>query len=104
MLEKRRDGANDWPCKINMEKIKEIYKTFIQETGETKAYREQVEKQIEKMLREQKETMEENEYETYRDKFYLAAMAGEKGGFILGFRYAARLMAECYAGITVGSE
>lgn len=76
----------------------------MQETGEARLQREQVEKQIGQMLEGQKETMGENEYERLRDKFYLAAMAGEKGGFVLGFRYAARLMAECYAGVTVGSE
>ena len=100
---KRRDGADGWLRK-KMEKIKEIYETLMQATGETKAYRKQIENQIRKMLKERKETMEENDYETLWDQFYLAAMAAEKGGFILGFRYAAQLMAECYAGATAGSE
>lgn len=78
-----------------MDKIKEIYINIVQQTKEMQKQRENVERQIESLLIEEREKMGKMEYELYRDKFYQVVMLAEEGGFNLGFRYAVQLMEEC---------
>lgn len=80
---------------MNTSKIKEIYRSIMQETEEMKVQREKVEKCIDDILEEQKQAENRREYEMFRDRFYQVAMIAEEGGFILGFRYATQLMAQC---------
>lgn len=49
------------------------------------------------MLREKKQELDWKEFEQYRDQTYEISSVAEKAGFIAGFRYAVRLMGECYA-------
>ena len=49
------------------------------------------------MLREKKQELEWQEFEQYRDQIYEISSVAEKAGFINGFKYAVRLMGECYA-------
>lgn len=78
-----------------MDKITGIYRSIMQETEELKIQRERVEKYIEEILEKRKKKMSKTEYEICRDLFYQVATMAEEGGFVLGFQYATRLMAEC---------
>ena len=44
-----------------------------------------------------KQELEWQEFEQYRDQIYEISSIAEKAGFISGFKYAVRLMGECYA-------
>ncbi len=88
-----------------MEKIKEIYKSIMQETEDMKRQRKILEHTIEAVLKRSEYGVCEENYEKRRDTLYEVAMAAEEGGFLLGFRYSAQLMAECYDGkLTAESE
>lgn len=58
---------------------------------------EEIEEEIRNIIRRKEEQMSCEAYERYRNDMYEAAFAGKRGGFIEGFRYAARLMAECFS-------
>ncbi len=78
-------------------KIQAIYDSYIQETkGNDEAGRKMQEK-IQEALREKKQELDWKEFEQYRDQIYEISSIAEKAGFINGFRYAVRLMGECYA-------
>lgn len=81
--------------KKNMDKIKEIYQNLMQETEEMKHHRKIVEQKIESVMEESGNKISKEEYETFRDRFYEVAMVAEENGFILGFRYAVKLIMEC---------
>lgn len=88
-----------------MDKIEEIYKSIMQETEHMKIQREILERKIETVLKETEYGICGHNYEKCRDTLYEVAMVAEEGGFKLGFRYTAQLMAQCYAeAITAESE
>lgn len=78
-----------------MDKIKEIYQNLMQETDEMKYQRKILEEKVEFMLRETGNQMDREAYEAFRDRFYEVAMVAEENGFILGFRYAVKLIMKC---------
>lgn len=79
-------------------KIKDIYNSFMQKTNGTDAVSMAAQKKIQAILRTKQKEMERQEYEHYADQIYAMTAIAEESGFINGFRCAAMLMAECYAG------
>lgn len=78
-------------------KIQAIYDSYIQETKGNDDVGRRVQEKIQDVLREKKQELEWQEFEQYRDQIYEISSVAEKAGFINGFRYAVRLMGECYA-------
>ena len=78
-------------------KIQAIYDSYIQETKGNDDVSRRVQEKIQDLLREKKQELEWQEFEQYRDQIYEISSIAEKAGFINGFRYAVRLMGECYA-------
>ena len=89
---------NVYKFRVYYMKIKDIYSSFMQETNGTDVVSTEAQKKIQAILRTQQEKMEWQEYEQYADQIYAATAIAEESGFINGFRCAAILMAECYAG------
>lgn len=75
--------------------IREIFDNRMEKTKNNKID-EEIEKEIQNIIKQDEEHMPRKEYERYRDDMYQAAFAGKRGGFIEGFRYGVRLMAECF--------
>lgn len=69
---------------------------MIQESDHRDHVKQEIEKEIEKLLEEEKKKMDGAEYEKYRDKVFAVAELAEEEGFIKGFKYAVMLMAECF--------
>ena len=78
-------------------KIQAIYDSYIQETKGNDDASRRVQEKIQDVLREKKQELEWQEFEQYRDQIYEISSIAEKAGFISGFKYAVRLMGECYA-------
>ena len=78
-------------------KIQAIYDSYIQETKGNDEAGRRVQEKIQDVLREKKQELEWREFEQYRDQIYEISSIAEKAGFINGFRYAVKLMGECYA-------
>ncbi|MCI8561660.1 MAG: hypothetical protein HFH03_11160 [Dorea sp.] len=78
-----------------MDKIEEIYKNVLQDTGVIREQRAILESKVEDVLKEEKGSISRQAYESHRDSFYEVAMIAEQGGFKLGFQYAVQLLAEC---------
>lgn len=78
-------------------KIEAIYDSYIQETKGNDDVSMSAQGKIQEVLRKKKQELEWQEFEQYRDQIYEIASIAEKAGFINGFRYAIRLMGECYA-------
>ena len=78
-------------------KIQAIYDSYIQETKGNDDASRRVQEKIQDVLREKKQELEWQEFEQYRDQIYEISSVAEKAGFINGFKYAVRLMGECYA-------
>lgn len=77
-------------------KIMEIYNSQIRDTKYMEELSREVERGINRIVKAEKEKMSIEAFETYRDKFFLAAAMGEEAGFVKGFTYAATLLAECF--------
>lgn len=77
-------------------KIQAIYDSYIQETKGNDDAGRNVQEKIQDVLREKKRELGWQEFEQYRDQIYEISSVAEKAGFINGFRYAVRLMGECY--------
>lgn len=75
--------------------IREIYNSKMQKAKYNKID-EEIELEIQSLLKYEEKQMQPQEYEQYRDKLYQAAFAAKESGFIEGFRYAVRLLAECF--------
>ena len=78
-------------------KIQEIYDSYIQETKGNDEASRKVQEKMQEVLREKKQELDWKEFEQYRDQTYEISSVAEKAGFIAGFRYAVRLLGECYA-------
>lgn len=78
-----------------MDKIEEIYRNILQETGAFREQRVKLESKVEDVLKKEKDGISVQAYELQRDSFYEIAMIAEEGGFKLGFQYAVQLMIEC---------
>ena len=78
-------------------KIQAIYDSYIQETKGNDDAGRSIQEAIQKVFREKKQELDWKEFEQYRDQIYEISSVAEKAGFINGFRYAVRLMGECYA-------
>lgn len=78
-------------------KIQAIYDSYIQETKGKDNLSISVQEKIQDTLREKKQELEWQEFEQYRDQMYEISSIAEKAGFISGFKYAVRIMGECYA-------
>ena len=82
--------------KLHMDKIIEkLYRNLLLEEGCTDKISKKTKEEIQNLLKDKKETMEEQEYECYLDEIFLAASAAEENGFVNGFKYAFRLFSEC---------
>ena len=77
--------------------IQAIYDSYIQETKGKDNLSISVQEKIQDTLREKKQELEWQEFEQYRDQMYEISSIAEKAGFISGFKYAVRIMGECYA-------
>ena len=77
-------------------RIRELYKTMAQTKNGMDEVSKEIYEKIMELTREEKKAMDWKEYEQYRDKLFLIASIAEEGGFINGFKYAVRLIAECY--------
>lgn len=77
--------------------IREIYNSQIRDTKYMEELSREVEREINRIVKEEKEKMSIEAFESYRDKFFLTAAMGEEAGFVKGFTYAAMLLAECFA-------
>ena len=78
-------------------KIQAIYDSYIQETKGNDEASRMVQEKMKKVLREKKQELGWKEFEQYRDQIYVISSVAEKAGFINGFKYAVKLMSECYA-------
>lgn len=78
-------------------KIQAIYDSYIQEMKGKDNLSISVQEKIQGVLREKKQELEWQEFEQYRDQMYEISSIAEKAGFISGFKYAVRIMGECYA-------
>ncbi len=78
-------------------KIQAIYDSYIQEMNGKDNLSISVQEKIQDTLREKKQELEWQEFEQYRDQMYEISSIAEKAGFISGFKYAVRIMGECYA-------
>ena len=78
-------------------KIKAIYDSYIQETKENDDVSMRVQRKVQKLLREKKQELNWQEFDQYRDQIYEVSSVAQEAGFINGFKYAVRLMGECYA-------
>lgn len=85
-------------------KSKAIYDCDIQETKGNDDASMRVQGKIQEVLRKKKQELDWQEFEQYRDQIYEISSIAEKAGFINGFKYAVRLMGECYAEsqVTIG--
>ena len=75
--------------------INKLYRDLLVEEGCTDKISRKTQEEIQALLKDKKETMEEQEYECYLDEILLAASAAEENGFVSGFKYAFRLFSEC---------
>lgn len=76
--------------------IREIFNDRV-EKGKYNKIDEEIENEIQRIIKQKEEYLPGKEYEHYRDDMYQAALIGKRGGFMDGFRYAVRLMAECFS-------
>lgn len=95
IFEERRLGT--YICSVSeMDKrIREIYCELIKDMTDEDEINMWLRKEVTDLLKNEKDGMERQEYEKYRDKVFLFASAGEEAGFIRGFRYAFGLFMEC---------
>ena len=95
IFEERRFGA--YICSVSeMDKrIREIYCELIKDVTDEDKISIWLRKEVTGLLQGEKDGMEKQEYEKYRDKAFLFASAGEEAGFVRGFRYAFGLFIEC---------
>lgn len=77
-----------------MESIRELYQNLIQGSDYMKDVDEAVEKEIVDILKEEREKLTLFEYEEYRAKIYQILASAEEEAFLVGFRYAIRLILE----------
>ena len=77
-----------------MESIRELYQNLIQGSDYMKDVDEVVEKEIADILKEEREKLTLFEYEEYRAKIYQILASAEEEAFLVGFRYAIRLILE----------
>ncbi len=90
--------GNIYKFRVYDMKIRDIYSSFMQKTNGTDNVSTAAQEKIQAILRTKQKEMEWQEYEQYADQIYAAAAIAEESGFINGFRCAAMLLAECYAG------
>ncbi len=75
--------------------IRELYHSIIQGMDLPDENNKRMKQEILDLLKEEEKRLQSQEYETYREKVFLAASVAEESGFERGFRYAFRLFAEC---------
>lgn len=78
-------------------KIQAIYDGYVQKTKGNDEAGRKVQEKIQEVLREKKQELDWQEFEQCRDQIYKISSVAEKAGFISGFKYAVKLMGECYA-------
>ncbi len=76
--------------------IKELYRTMIQGTKFMEEVEKEIEGEVRKLLAEEERRMHWKDYERHRDQAFQLVQLAEEGGFVKGFQYAVRLMAECF--------
>lgn len=69
---------------------------LVQDMESADVINEELKKEIIKILGEGEEKKNNPEYGQYKDKAFRIASAAEESGFVRGFRYAFRLIMECY--------
>lgn len=77
-------------------KVREIYDCLINDKKFMEEVSWEVERGINKILKEEKKKMDIKTFEEYRDKLFAASALGEEAGFIKGFTYATILLSECF--------
>ena len=78
-------------------KIQAIYDSYIQEMNGKDNLSISVQEKIQGVKKKKKQELKWQEFEQYRDQMYEISSIAEKAGFISGFKYAVRIMGECYA-------
>ena len=76
--------------------IKCFYQHMTQDTRFIEGMRKEMEKDVEELLKEERQESSWQEYERHRDKAFQIMVLAEEEGFVMGFQYAVQLMAECY--------
>lgn len=76
--------------------IRNLYINLIQDIESSDVINEELKGEIIKILEEGKGQMKSVEYEQCKDQAFRVASAAEESGFVRGFRYAFRLIMECY--------
>lgn len=79
-----------------MEKmIRELYRNMLREQEGADRISRETEEEIRNLLRGEEKEMGQEEYDKCRDFACYIASAAEENGFVMGFKYAFRLFAEC---------
>lgn len=76
--------------------IRNLYINLIQDIETTDTINEELKKEIIRILEDGKGEMKNFEYEQCKNQAFRIASAAEESGFVRGFRYAFRLIMECY--------
>ena len=76
------------------EKIREIYRFLLSETDYLKEIGKEIDEETERLLKENRVSLEKKTYEEVRDELFALTEAAKEKGFIQGFRYAVMLMRE----------
>lgn len=75
--------------------IESLYKDLVGESEHLEQSGKQIDKCIEELLAGKKRTMEQNEFENYRELLFTVANTAEECGFVSGFKYAVKMLLEC---------
>lgn len=81
--------------KVMEQRIRGLYLAVRREEKSSVAVSKEFKEEIEEMLREAVDAKEGCEFERIRDATFMVVSAGEENGFVMGFKYAFHLFAEC---------
>ena len=77
------------------QRIRELYLAVRREEKLSVAISEELKEEMVEMLQEAVDGKEGSEFERIRDATFMAVSVGEENGFVMGFKYAFHLFAEC---------
>lgn len=83
--------------KYTEEQIRKIYSCLVEDTEGKDRIGKEIDEEILKLTKDEKQQMDWQEYEQYRDKMFHIAFIAREGGFVEGFKYATLLMLEVFA-------
>ena len=76
------------------ERIRSLYNKMMREKRRTEKISRKTQEEIDVSLEEWKKEKNQRK-EEFVDRIFLAACAAEENGFVMGFKYAFQLFAEC---------